>query len=979
MSRTKKIAVLAIIAMVLTLMPAAMFAATADSTRLSGAGRVETALDIASAGTWGTSVVLAPADQANLVDALAAAPLAGQENAPILLTFKGSLDAAVKAKIAALGATKVYVVGAISDAVAAEVDAMTGVTVETLKGAGRQATAAAINAKLTSPAGTFVVGYDAIADALSVASYAAKNKFAIVLANQDGSVASASLVGATKYIVGGTAKVDDITGVTRISGADRFATNSAVASTLSFSYDRVYVANGVSCVDALAVAPLAAKYNSFVALASGSDVAAASVINAKLIASSKVIAVGGTSAVSDAVKAKVYASTVLSVKSATALNATQVQVVFTQAVDKTDAQTAAQYAIGVNNPATAVLGTDKVTVTLTFAAAASVEVTDAILVVNAIKSASDATVLSPKYTQVFTYKDEVKPTISKVVSSTNSSYASSVTVTASEPIATSLVKIDGVYKTIDFAGTNKATITGLSLDKSTTHTIDLINLTDKATVANITVLASQTFSITTDTAAPTVTLKANSDKQIYLTFSKSMDVASLTTALAANTNVKDEAFADVNHNVAAVVANTDNKEFTVDITAALYTNTSTRTLTVVLPNTVKDSLGNAIATSTVQVVMTKDTVKPVATGYKIIKDTTGKVTDIEIAFSEGLLNNANPAEPTIVDANGVLTTFVGLAADAITVGDKKVTYSLTAAKYSGVYNFSFPAELVSDQAETANKSAAFSYSIDFGAASGTFNVTSAEVLVAGSNIITVTYPVAVKGGAVANSATDLASYSLAGKPLAAGTTITLSGDQKVATITLPADGVATTDATAVFTVVNVKSLTGDTVNAFTGTVSVKDNTAPVLTSAVLNSNGSITLGFSEKVNVATVVGDYTIRLNNKIVNDAQVTAIVAGAGSEDGKYIIPNFVATYTAGAVAAGDEAVYIDCDNDGAYTASADILLQYGTIANISASNYASGVVGGKDAAISTITIVTDAASAGKDAVGGNSILAGTSITVK
>ncbi|MDJ0305577.1 MAG: cell wall-binding repeat-containing protein [Dehalobacter sp. 4CP] len=360
MSRTKKIAVLAIIAMVLTLMPAALFAATADSTRLSGAGRVETALDIASAGTWGSTVILAPADDANLVDALAAAPLAGQENAPILLTFKGSLDAAVKAKIAALGATKVYVVGAISDAVAAEVDAMTGVTVEALKGNGRQATAAAINAKLTSPAGTFVVGYDAVPDALSVASYAAKNKFAIVLASQDGSAAGSSLVGATKYIVGGTAKVDDITGVTRISGTDRFATNSAVASTLTFTYDRVYVANGVSCVDALAVAPLAAKHSAFVALASSSDVAAAATVNAKLLSTSKVIAVGGINAVSDAVKGKVaFGLNTMAISSLTVTGAKKLTVNFTQAVDTAKAVVAVKKGGVTVNIASTTFSTDK--------------------------------------------------------------------------------------------------------------------------------------------------------------------------------------------------------------------------------------------------------------------------------------------------------------------------------------------------------------------------------------------------------------------------------------------------------------------------------------------------------------------------------------------------------------------------------------------------------------------------------------------
>ncbi|MCM1566475.1 MAG: cell wall-binding repeat-containing protein [Dehalobacter sp.] len=299
MSRTKKIAVLAIIAMVLTLMPAAMFAATADSTRLAGTDRIGTSLEIASAGwTTASTVILVPADQANLVDALAAAPLAGQENAPILLTGKTALDASVKAKIAALGATKVYVIGAISDAVVAEVNAISGVTATKLAGADRWATANAINAKLTSPAGTFVVGYNSLADALSVASYAAAKNFAIVLTKADGTVDSSKIVGSKTYLVGGTSVVKDYAGATRLAGTDRFDTNKAVVTTLDFEYGRVYVANGLSLVDALAASSLAANYNAPILLANGSSIPAGSSVSDKV---GFVIALGGASAVSDSV------------------------------------------------------------------------------------------------------------------------------------------------------------------------------------------------------------------------------------------------------------------------------------------------------------------------------------------------------------------------------------------------------------------------------------------------------------------------------------------------------------------------------------------------------------------------------------------------------------------------------------------------------------------------------------------------------
>lgn len=294
----KTLALLAIVAMVLTMIPMQVFAA--DSTRLAGADRIATAIAIADAFGAADTVILAAADDANLVDSLAVAPLAGTVS-PIYLTYKNSLDAAVKAK---LSGKKVIAIGAVSDAVVA--DAQTVATsVEKVSGADRLATNDLINAKLTSPAGTFVVGYNAIPDALSVASFAAANNYAIVLANPDGSVDSAKIKGSKTYIIGGPTLVKDITGATRLYGADRFDTNVEVIKALTFSYDKVYVANGVTLVDALSASSLAAKAGAAIVLTDNSSVKAAGTVNAKLNASSVVIALGGTGVVSDAVKALV--------------------------------------------------------------------------------------------------------------------------------------------------------------------------------------------------------------------------------------------------------------------------------------------------------------------------------------------------------------------------------------------------------------------------------------------------------------------------------------------------------------------------------------------------------------------------------------------------------------------------------------------------------------------------------------------------
>jgi len=288
--------------MVLAVMPAAGFAATDDTLRLSGANRVETALKICDQG-WDSAatVILASSDEQHLFDALIAAPLAGQEDAPILVTPKNSLNSAVKAKIKELGAKKVYIIGALSDNVKNEVAAIGGLTVVKLGSVDKRATARAVAAEIDDPAGTFVVGDGGIADALSVASYAAAFNYVIAITDVNGNVAKSDLRGDTVYIVGGKARVNDIAGAKRFAGDDRYKTNAEVAKGLAFSFDEVYLANGLTLVDALSVAPLAAKNRAFVQLCSTTYVAPVN----ELTAGSKVIVVGGTAAVPNAIVDKV--------------------------------------------------------------------------------------------------------------------------------------------------------------------------------------------------------------------------------------------------------------------------------------------------------------------------------------------------------------------------------------------------------------------------------------------------------------------------------------------------------------------------------------------------------------------------------------------------------------------------------------------------------------------------------------------------
>ncbi|HWQ88695.1 MAG TPA: cell wall-binding repeat-containing protein [Desulfitobacteriaceae bacterium] len=294
----KTLALLAIVAMVVTMIPLQVFAA--DSARLAGADRIATAIAIADAFGPADTVILAAADDANLVDSLAVAPLAGKVS-PIYLTYKNGLDPAVKAK---LSGKNVIAIGAVSDAVVNEVKTVAA-SAEKVSGIDRLATNDLINARLTDPVGTFVVGYNAIPDALSVASYAAANNYAIVLANPDGTVNSSKIKGSSLYIIGGPTLVRDITGATRLYGADRFDTNVEVIKALIYSYNKVYVANGLTLVDALSASSLAAKDNAPILLTDNITVKAASTVNPQISDATVVTALGGTGVVSDAVRDQV--------------------------------------------------------------------------------------------------------------------------------------------------------------------------------------------------------------------------------------------------------------------------------------------------------------------------------------------------------------------------------------------------------------------------------------------------------------------------------------------------------------------------------------------------------------------------------------------------------------------------------------------------------------------------------------------------
>lgn len=909
MKKTKKaLASLAIAGMVLSMAPASVFAA--DANRIEGADRYATSIKIAEkAYSSATTAVIAAGNPNNLVDALAAAPLAAQEKAPIYLTDKADMNDSALASLKKLGVTKVIVVGAAaSDAVVKELkDA--GLTVDAVKGAGRVETAEAINAKLTAPKGTIVVGYNGVADAMSVASYAAANGYKIVVAKADGTTAATS----ANYVIGGPTLVKDIAGAERIYGADRYDTNKKVLETLTFGYDTVYVANGATLADALVASVLAAQTKSPIALSNGSSVQAANTVNAKLTKDSMVVALGGTGVVSasalDSVKYQAPVIKDLAVESVSVLNAQQIQVKFNKAVDEAVAETSSNYkiydkagstvAIAADNAGTssygAVLQDDDQTVVITLAAAISTKTDLTVVVTKSIFADADNSEYAPLYSTVVTVADKTAPTVKKVESKTKDDSTDKVTITFDEPV-TAAIKIDGkaVNGAVWSNHNTKVVVTTVDkLDSATSHKLEVVNATDGAN--NVNTLISQTFNITKDTNAPTIVgVSQYSDQKVLVKFSKKMTASTLTTS---NIKAVDSSLVAAGPSAVAAEANdTTGTEFVVTLSGVSYTSDKkTQTYTLSFSDSITDSLGNELDAVTKQVTLTKDETAPAVDSVKVVKDSTGKVTRLEVKFNEAI-SAANIGNLVVVDKNGVEVTSDLLPNDVAdpafaldSVSGKTVKLALTpATKLVDKYTLTFKKGFAKDASIGANDNSSYTTTVDFGAADAEkFELTGTPVGNPANNKFTVNFGRQVKGGDVTGSATNPSRYTVNGSTLPAGSTITLNTARDTATIIMPSSSVSASDNSAIFTIIGVQDLDGNTIVPYTTTVAVVDNIKPVLQSASLfsysNANpytASIILEFNEDMTVVGAGTDVSDELAIKVGGtDKAVTAAAA--------YVVP--------------------------------------------------------------------------------------------
>lgn len=297
-------------------------------TEIAGLDRYETAVAASRAAfPFGADSVVIAAG-AGWPDALSASALAGSMHGPLLLTEKNVVPPSVLLEIQRLGAKHALIVGGtgvISVDVQGRLRQMLGLeAVERLAGLDRYQTAQAVADRIIAHegedfAGTALVATGSgFADSLAAAPLATAFKWPLLLASDSGTLYVPFNVKRV-IIVGGTGAVRQTVeealiadlgaaNVSRIAGVDRYQTGARIATygvSRGLHWDGLCVATGEDYPDGLTGGSLAGRIATPLLLTTPATLAPVSavVLNEYNEEISKVRFIGGTAAVSQAVRA----------------------------------------------------------------------------------------------------------------------------------------------------------------------------------------------------------------------------------------------------------------------------------------------------------------------------------------------------------------------------------------------------------------------------------------------------------------------------------------------------------------------------------------------------------------------------------------------------------------------------------------------------------------------------------------------------
>ena len=552
---------------------------------------------------------------------------------------------------------------------------------------------------------------------------------------------------------------------------------------------------------------------------------------------------------------------VLAVSSVKALNANEIEIVFTKAVNEGSAEDEANYEIKVGSveldSADFEAELDKSNVVILTLDDAAQAITSINVTVSKDLLDADMNELGADYKTVFIFYDDAAP---EVVSTEVDSNI--LTVTFNEYVGEiGLVKVDGVAMTegdeYDLSEPVKEleiNIEDLDLEDGK-YTVTFANVADLQDDANVAGFIATTFIISDTDAAPVVVgVEQKSDYTFEIEFTKKLKYAPTVTAKNGGVDFVED----------VVMDGTDADTWIVSVDADLADD---------MYDDGDDVFNLAVTVTSYQAIVNDMYGSKYTTTLKMSLDTVGpvllvgqsKVVDdqyFSLRFDEEIMLAADWAttDVLVVDEDGVKLPVKDLTIEKDTDDDDTILYVDMGIDGidSGSFTLTVAKGTVEDESGNGNK--AFTTTVKKSASSDDITVSDAY---GDDDTIYVVY-----SDKMGSSALVAANYKLDGASLPAGTALYFeTTDKDVVMIELPAGAIKDSDPVVLSISDKVLGADGEKVDAddlYQIIYGLADNVKPVLKAAEKTNASTITLTFSEDLGAFDIT-DFEVTINGVVV------------------------------------------------------------------------------------------------------------------
>lgn len=493
--------------------------------------------------------------------------------------------------------------------------------------------------------------------------------------------------------------------------------------------------------------------------------------------------------------------------------------------------------------------------------------------VKGVKTADDVTTLDNYYNK-FTINDTTAPTVTGVAYNPTTD---KFEVTLSKPIDDSttgaVLRINGTPVTGGFdavtAPTNVLTFDRGSVAFGSNPTIYIAGLKDAA--GNLITSYTGTVNVSKDTSALSVSsIQQVSNNVARVTFNKKLNTAS-DAAIKAGTGLvvtKPDGNTTTKFTVVAAPAsvNPNGNVYDVTFSDTDYTSSNSQSFTVTfVKGAFTDVTGNTNALTTQTVTLNKDVTAPYVVSTKLSTDGSSVELTLSKPITTASLATGVTGGLVKLRKDGAELTGVSASVKPNTNNSVIVVSTTdTNAVASGVLKSgSYVVRLESGAFQDVNgNNVAATNAPAVTVASTATSALDVTLAQGGTNTFTVTAPT---GQTFTTASLAYTHFTLDGVTVPASSDITLNSDRSQITVKLPTSDSSNITGSALFAANGLSLESGTPLNNASKTLTVTDNTAPTLTAAQLVGSNVIKLTFSENL------GSITLANASALVHDLEIT------------------------------------------------------------------------------------------------------------